>query len=134
MIQKIIEFSIRNKFIIGLFILVWIGLGIWSMQKVPVDATPDITDNQVQIITQAPNLSTVDIEQFVTYPVEIALSNLPDINHIRSISRFGLSVVTVVFKDKAGTYLPRRLVAEKLEEISDEIPEGFGRPEMGPIT
>src|SRR5699024_241834 len=134
MLNKIIEFSIRNKFIIGLFIIAWIGLGIWSMQKVPIDATPDITDNQVQIITQAPNLSTEDIEQFVTFPVELAMSNLPEVEHIRSISRFGLSVVTVVFKDKAGTYLPRQLVSEKLTEIEAEIPKEFGTPEMGPIT
>lgn len=134
MLNKIIEFSIRNKFIIGLFVIAWIGLGIWSMQKVPIDATPDITDNQVQIITQAPNLSTEDIEQFVTFPVELAMSNLPEVEHIRSISRFGLSVVTVVFKDKAGTYLPRQLVSEKLADIEDQIPQGFGKPEMGPIT
>lgn len=134
MINKIIEFSIRNKFIIGLFILAWIGLGIWSMKQVPVDANPDITDNQVQIITQAPNLGTEDIEQFVTFPVEVAMSNLPEVESIRSTSRFGLSVVTVVFDEKAGTYLPRQLVAEKLTEVAEEIPEGFGKPEMGPIS
>ncbi len=134
MINKIIEFSIRNKFIIGIFILAWIGAGIWSMQQVPVDAIPDITDNQVQIITQAPNLGTEDIEQFITFPVELAMSNLPEVESIRSISRFGLSVVTVVFEESAGTYLPRQLVAEKLTEIGEEIPEGFGRPEMGPIS
>ncbi|TQD35402.1 CusA/CzcA family heavy metal efflux RND transporter [Haloflavibacter putidus] len=134
MINRIIDFSIRNKFLIGLFMVGWIGMGIWSMQKVPIDATPDITNNQVQVITQAPNLSTEDIEQFVTYPVEVAMSNLPDVKEIRSVSRFGLSVVTIVFKDEAGTYLPRQLVSEKLTKVREEIPEGFGSPMMGPIS
>jgi cobalt-zinc-cadmium resistance protein CzcA len=134
MINKIIDFSINNKFIIGLFTVVLIGAGIWSMIQVPVDAQPDITNNQVQVITQAPNLGTQDIEQFVTYPVEIALSNLPGVTEIRSVSRFGLSVVTIVFKDDMGTYLPRQLVAEKLDAVKDEIPEGFGQPSMGPIS
>ena len=134
MINKIIDFSINNKFIIGLFTVVLIGAGIWSMTQVPVDAQPDITNNQVQVITQAPNLGTEDIEQFVTYPVEIAMSNLPGVNEIRSISRFGLSVVTIVFEDDMGTYLPRQLVAEKLNQVKSEIPEGFGQPSMGPIS
>ena len=134
MINKIINFSIRNKMIIGLLMIAWIGFGIWSMRQVPVDANPDITKNQVQVITQAPNLGTEDIEQFVTYPVEVAMSNLPQVKEIRSVSRFGLSVVTIVFEDKAGTYLPRQLVAEKLIEVQEEIPEGFGKPTMGPIS
>ncbi|SHF74592.1 cobalt-zinc-cadmium resistance protein CzcA [Salegentibacter echinorum] len=134
MINKIIDFSINNKFIIGLLTLVLIGAGVWSMLQVPVDAQPDITNNQVQVMTQAPNLATEDIEQFVTYPVEIALSNLPGVTEIRSVSRFGLSVVTIVFKDDMGTYLPRQLVAEKLEAVKDEIPKGFGAPSMGPIS
>lgn len=108
--------------------------GIWSAMKVPLDAVPDITNNQVQVITQAPNLGTEDIEQFVTYPVEVKMSNLPGVIEIRSISRFGLSVVTIVFEDDMGTYLPRQLVAEKLNEVKGEIPEGFGEPSMGPIS
>ncbi|WP_439484460.1 CusA/CzcA family heavy metal efflux RND transporter [Cyclobacterium plantarum] len=134
MIDKIIAFSVRNKFIIGLLTLVLIVAGIWSMTKVPIDAVPDITNNQVQVITQAPNLGTEDIEQFVTYPVEVAMSNLPGVTEIRSVSRFGLSVVTIVFEDDMGTYLPRQLVNEKLQEIEGEIPEGFGDPSMGPIS
>ncbi len=134
MINKIIDFSINNKFIIGLFTFALIGFGIWSMTKVPIDAVPDITNNQVQVITQAPNLGTEEIEQFVTYPVELALSNLPEVQEIRSISRFGLSVVTIVFNDNAGTYLPRQLVSEKLPEIRQQIPKGFGQPVMGPIS
>ena len=134
MINKIIDFSIDNKFVIGLFTCVLIGAGIWSMIQVPVDAQPDITNNQVQVITQAPNLGTEDIEQFVTYPVEVAMSNLPGVKEIRSVSRFGLSVVTIVFEDDMGTYLPRQLVGEKLDAVKEEIPEGFGQPFMGPIS
>lgn len=134
MIDRIISFSIKNKFIVGLFTAGIVGLGLWSMSKVPLDAVPDITNNQVQVITQAPNLGTVDIEQFITYPVELAMANLPGVVEIRSISRFGLSVVTIVFKDEMKTYLPRQLVSEKLGEARAEIPKGFGEPFMGPIT
>ncbi|MFV8281093.1 CusA/CzcA family heavy metal efflux RND transporter [Christiangramia marina] len=134
MINKIIDFSINNKFIIGLLTLALIGAGIYSMTQVPIDAVPDITNNQVQVITQSPNLGTEDIEQFVTYPVEVAMSNLPNVKEIRSISRFGLSVVTIVFDDDVGTYLPRQLVAEKLTEVQEQIPMGFGKPSMGPIS
>ncbi|MDD7885422.1 CusA/CzcA family heavy metal efflux RND transporter [Flavivirga sp. 57AJ16] len=134
MINKLIKFSIHNKFVIGLFTLALIIGGIYSVKQVPVDAVPDITNNQVQIITQAPNLGTEDIEQFITYPVEIAVANLPQVTEIRSISRFGLSVVTVVFSDDLDTYLPRQLVSEKLNEIKANIPEGFGDPFMGPIS
>ncbi|PVX52077.1 cobalt-zinc-cadmium resistance protein CzcA [Balneicella halophila] len=134
MINKIIDFSINNKFMVGLFTLSIIIAGIWCMLRVPIDAVPDITNNQVQVITQAPNLGTEDIEQFVTYPVEVAMSNLPEVEEIRSISRFGLSVVTIVFNDKMGTYLPRQLVSEKLDEVREEIPSGFGKPAMGPIS
>ena len=134
MINRIIDFSINNKFIIGLLTLALIVAGIYSMTQVPIDAVPDITNNQVQVITQSPNLGTEDIEQFVTYPVEVAMSNLPDVKEIRSISRFGLSVVTVVFDDDMGTFLPRQLVSEKLTEVREQIPEELGQPSMGPIT
>ncbi len=134
MINRIIDFSINNKFIIGLLTLALIGAGIYSMTQVPIDAVPDVTNNQVQVITQSPNLGTEDIEQFVTYPVEVAMSNLPNVKEIRSVSRFGLSVVTIVFDDDMGTYLPRQLVSEKLTEVREQIPEGFGQPSIGPIT
>ena len=134
MINQIISFSIKNKLIIGLLTIALIIGGIWSASQVPLDAVPDITNNQVQVITQAPNLGTEDIEQFVTYPVEVAMANLPGVTEIRSVSRFGLSVVTIVFEDDMGTYLPRQLVAEKLTEVKEEIPQGFGEPSMGPIS
>lgn len=134
MINKIIAFSIRNKLIVGLMVFALVGLGVYSMATINLGAQPDITNNQVQVITQAPNLATEDIEQFVTYPVELAMANLPGVTEIRSISRFGLSVVTIVFKDGMGTYLPRQLVGEQLNEVKAEIPEQFGSPGMGPIT
>lgn len=134
MINYIIDFSIRNKLIIGLGTLVLIGAGLWSVTQVPIDAVPDITNNQVQVITQAPNLGTEEIEQFVTYPIEVGMANLPGVREIRSVSRFGLSVVTIVFEDDMGTYLPRQLVNEKLSLVKEEIPAGFGEPFMGPIS
>lgn len=134
MINQIIAFSIKNKMLIGLLTVALIVGGIYSMRNIPLDATPDITNNQVQVITVAPNLGTEDIEQFVTYQVELAMSNLPNVNEIRSISRFGLSVVTIVFDDDMGTYLPRQLVSEALSEVKENIPEGFGEPFMAPIS
>ncbi len=134
MINKIIAYSVKNKLIIGLFVLAIIGIGSYSVYTINLGAQPDITNNQVQIITVSENLSTEDVEQFVTYPVELAMSNLPGVKEVRSISRFGLSVVTIVFTDKMGTYLPRQLVNEMLIEVRDEIPKVFGSPIMGPIT
>ncbi len=134
MINKIISFSIRNKFIVGLLTLALIGVGIYSMSTVNLGSVPDITNNQVQVMTVSQNLATEDIEQFVTYPVELAMGNLPGVTEIRSVSRFGLSVVTIVFEDEMGIYKPRQLVQEKLNEVRDKIPEKFGSPSMGPIT
>ena len=134
MINKIIAFSINNKFIVGLLVLALIGTGIYSMYTVNLGSVPDITNNQVQIITVSQNLSTEDIEQFVTYPVELAMGNLPGVEEIRSVSRFGLSVVTIVFADDMGTYLPRQLVQEQLNELQETIPDKFGSPSMGPIS
>ena len=134
MIDRIITFSIKNKALIGLMTIGIIIGGIYSMTKVPLDAVPDITNNQVLVITTAPNLSVEDIEQFVTYQVELRVANLPGVIEIRSISRFGLSVVTIVFEDKMGTYLPRQLVSEALIEIKENIPEGFAEPFMAPIS
>ncbi len=134
MINKIIAFSIHNKFIVGLLVLALIGTGLYSMYTVNLGSVPDITNNQVQVITVSQNLSTEDMEQFVTYPVELAMGNLPGVEEIRSISRFGLSVVTIVFADDMGTYLPRQLVQEKLNELQETIPEAFGTPSLGPIS
>ncbi len=134
MINNILHFSIKNKLIVILFTLTIAAYGIYAILNIPVGAVPDITNNQVQVITVSPNLSTQDVEQFITYPVELEMSNLPGVEEIRSISKFGLSVVTIVFEDNMGTYLPRQLISEKLKTASANIPEGFGEPEMGPIT
>ena len=134
MLEKIIAFSLKNKLIILLFTLGVFSFGIYSVFQISIGAVPDVTNNQVQVITTSRNLSTQDIEQFITYPVEIEMANLPSVKEIRSISKFGLSVVTIVFEDEIGTYLPRQLIAEKIKTASEKIPEGFGTPEMGPIT
>ena len=134
MLNKIIAFSINNKLIVLLFTLSVFGFGLFSVFQISIGAVPDVTNNQVQVITTSRNLSTQDIEQFITYPVEIEMANLPGVKEIRSISKFGLSVVTIVFDDDLGTYLPRQLIAEKIKAASEKIPEGFGTPEMGPIT
>jgi len=134
MLRKIIKLSIDNKLIILLMTLVIIGFGLFSVTQIPIGAVPDITNNQVQVITTSQNLSTQDVEQFITYPVELEMANLPGVIEIRSISKFGLSVVTIVFEDKIGTYLPRQLIAEKIKTASEKIPIDFGIPAMGPIT
>lgn len=134
MINKIINFSIKNKLIVILFTLSVAGFGLFAISQIPVGAVPDITNNQVQVITTSSNLSTQDIEQFITAPVELEMANLPGVKEIRSISKFGLSVVTIVFEDNLGTYLPRQLLAEKIKTAAENIPQGFGSPGMGPIT
>ena len=134
MLEKIIAFSLKNKLIVLLFTLGIFFYGIYSITQISIGAVPDVTNNQVQVITTSQNLSTQDIEQFITYPVEVEMANLPSVKEIRSISKFGLSVVTIVFDDEIGTYLPRQLIAEKIKSASAKIPEGFGTPEMGPIT
>lgn len=132
MIEKIIQYSVKNKKIVGIGVLLTVFMGLYSLTKISIDAVPDITNNQVQIITKCPNLSAETVEKFVTYPIEIAVSNLPKVANIRSISRFGLSVVTVVFKEQAGSYLPRQLIAERLKDIN--LATGFGSPTMAPIS
>ena len=134
MLQRIIKISIENKLIILLISAAIVGFGIFSLTQIPIGAVPDITNNQVQVITTSRNLSTQDVEQFITYPVELEMANLPGVLEIRSISKFGLSVVTIVFDDDIGTYLPRQLISEKIKTAAEKIPEGFGTPEMGPIT
>lgn len=134
MLSKIIEFSLKSKFFILLFIAAVVGFGIYSLSQISIGAVPDITNNQVQVITTSRNLSTADVEQFLTYPIELEMANLPGVQEIRSTSKFGLSVVTIVFNDDMGTYLPRQLIAEKIKAAADNIPEEFGTPAMGPIT
>lgn len=134
MLDRIIQYSIQHKLIILLFSFGIIGFGTYSLSEIPIGAVPDITNNQVQVITTSRNLSTIDVEKYLTYPVELEMANLPDVKEIRSVSKFGLSVVTVVFDDKIGTYLPRQLIAEKIKAAEDRIPSNFGKPFMGPVT
>ena len=134
MLNAIIEFSIRNKLIIALGTISLIVFGAYETTKLPIDAVPDITNNQVQIITVAPSFGATDIERLVTFPIEQASSNIPGTLEIRSFSRFGLSLVTIVFDDETDIYWARQQVSERLQKVKDIIPKGIGMPEMGPIT
>lgn len=134
MINKLIESSLQNKLIVLLATATMAGFGLFALMNIPIGAVPDVTNNQVQVITTSRNLSTLDIERFITYPVELEMANLPGLIEIRSVSKFGLSVVTIVFEDKIGTYLPRQLIAERIQSAAESIPLGFGTPFMGPIS
>ncbi|MFH6769932.1 CusA/CzcA family heavy metal efflux RND transporter [Gaetbulibacter aquiaggeris] len=134
MLEKIIQYSIHHKLIVLLFTAGIIGFGFYSLTNIPIGAVPDVTNNQVQVITTSRNLATEDVEKFLTYPVELEMANLPGVKEIRSVSKFGLSVVTVVFEDNIGTYLPRQLIAEKIKNAEEKIPTGFGTPFMGPVS
>ncbi|WP_419869030.1 CusA/CzcA family heavy metal efflux RND transporter [Chryseobacterium sp. CT-SW4] len=134
MLDKIIKFSIKNKIVIGIMTLLLIIWGVWSASKLPIDAVPDITNNQVQIITVSPTLAGEEVEQFVTFPIEQSIANIPDIVETRSISRFGLSVITVVFKDNVNIYFARQLITEKLKLAEENIPKGIGTPELAPVS
>ena len=134
MLQKIIQFSVRNKLIVALATCFLIGIGIYQTSKLPIDAVPDITNNQVLVITTAPSLGATDIERLITFPIEQASSNIAGIEEIRSFSRFGLSLVTIVFNEETDVYWARQQVAERLLQVQNQIPEGIGKPELGPIT
>ena len=134
MLDKIIQFSIRNKFIIGLFVLGIIAVGSYSLMHLPMDTQPDITNNQVQIITSSPTLATQEVEQFITYPIEQAVKPIPNITELRSISRFGLSVVTVVFTEDTDIYWARNQINENLKAAEEVIPKNVGTPELAPVS
>ncbi|NUM50250.1 MAG: CusA/CzcA family heavy metal efflux RND transporter [Flavobacteriales bacterium] len=134
MLDKIINFSVNNKFIIGLFLMGLIGFGTYQLTKLPIDAVPDITNNQVQVISVAPALGATDIERLITFPIELANSNIPGMHEIRSFSRFGLSIVTIVFDDDIDVYWARQQVAERLLQVQTELPDGVQSVSMGPVT
>jgi cobalt-zinc-cadmium resistance protein CzcA len=134
MIEKVIGFSIKNKFIIGLFVITLTGWGIYSLSRLPIDAIPDITNNQVQIISMSPSMATQEVESFITAPIEVAVANIPDIIELRSISRLGLSVVTVVFKENVDIYWARQQLTERLKEAEESIPEGVASIELAPVS
>jgi heavy metal efflux system protein len=132
--EKIIRFSLRNKAAVLLFTAFIVLVGVWSAMNLPVGAVPDITNNQVQAITTSTSLSAEDVEKLITAPIELEMGNIQGVKEIRSVSKFGLSVVTIVFDDDIGTYLPRQLIAEKLVTASAAIPANYGKPFMGPIS
>jgi heavy metal efflux system protein len=132
--HRVIELSLKYRFLVIVLTCLAVGIGIRSLQRLPIDAVPDITPNQVLILTRSPGLGPVEVERFITFPVETAMSGLPGIEDIRSVSRFGLSSVTVFFKEDMEMYFCRRLVMERLPQAKEMIPAGFGSPEMGPIT
>jgi cobalt-zinc-cadmium resistance protein CzcA len=134
MLNRIISFSIHNKLIIGLFVLFLVTYGGYQVTRLPIDAVPDITDNQVQVITVAPALGAPDVERFITFPIEQVSNNIPGLKSIRSFSRFGLSVVTIVFNDDVDVYWARQQVNERLQQVQQDIPEGFGTPALAPVT
>ncbi len=134
MINAIIRFAVTQRLLVMLLVAIMVGAGLYSLQGLPIDAVPDVTNVQVQVLTAAPSLAPLEIERQVTFPVETAMSGLPDLVEIRSISRFGLSAVTIVFDDSVDTYFARQLVLERLSEARDTIPENIGSPEMGPIS
>ncbi|MDO7845159.1 CusA/CzcA family heavy metal efflux RND transporter [Hymenobacter sp. M29] len=134
MLDRIIYFSITHKLLIGLLTLALVAWGGYSVANLPIDAVPDITNNQVQVITQTPSLGAPDVERLVTFPIEQAIATIPDVEEVRSFSRFGLSVVTIVFPDGVDVYWARQQVSERLKDAEQQIPAGAGTPELAPLT
>ncbi|PIQ21364.1 MAG: CusA/CzcA family heavy metal efflux RND transporter, partial [Cytophagales bacterium CG18_big_fil_WC_8_21_14_2_50_42_9] len=134
MLNKIIYFSIKNKLIVGLMTLALIGWGIYNLTKLPIDAVPDITNNQVQVITVSPSLGAQEVERLISFPVELSVASVPNILEIRSFSRFGLSLVTVVFTEETDIYWARQQITEKLKEAEEQIPPGVGSPFLAPVS
>lgn len=134
MINGLIHFAVSQRLLVLLMVAIMTGAGVYSLINLPIDAVPDVTNVQVQVLTAAPSLAPLEIERQITFPVEVAMSGLPDIEEIRSVSKFGLSAVTVVFHDSVDTYFARQLVLERLSQAREQIPENIGSPEMGPIS
>ena len=133
MIASILRTAIERRYVFLTLALVVVGIGIWSYRELPIDAVPDITNVQVQINTEAPGYSPLESEQRITYPVETALAGLPNLAYTRSLSRYGLSQVTVVFEDGTDLYFARNLINQRLAAIESALPAGI-EPEMGPIA
>src|SRR5574344_2515208 len=134
MFKAIVKFSVQKKLFVALMTLMLLAGGIYAMLTLPIDAVPDITNNQVQIVTVSPTLAPQEVEQLITMPIEIAMRNIMNVKSIRSVSRFGLSVVTVVFDEKVPTLAARQLINEQIQTVSGEIPSELGMPELMPIT
>lgn len=134
MIRRVIDFSLDNRALVIMGWLLAVALGVHSLRTLPIDAVPDVTNVQVQVLTNSPGLAPEEVEKFITFPVETAMSGLPRVEEIRSVSKFGLSVVTVVFEEGSDIYWARQLVGERLVAARESIPAGYGEPEMGPIS
>ncbi|TWT50755.1 Cobalt-zinc-cadmium resistance protein CzcA [Rubripirellula amarantea] len=134
MLTKVIEFSVINRGLVIMLTLLMAGAGLYSALKLPIDAVPDMTNVQVQVVTDAGSLSPVEVERYVTYPVENTMGGLPDVEELRSVSKFGISVVTIVFEEGTDIYRARQLVAERLPDAAAVIPQEYGTPTVGPLT
>ena len=134
MINALIRFSLNQRLLVIMLSLLLIVLGIWSFQNLPIDAVPDITNVQVQVNTRVKALAPAEIERLVTFPIETAMSGLPGVEEIRSITNYGLSQVTVIFKDGTDIYFARQLILERLQEAKDQLPPDIGEPVMGPVS
>ena len=134
MLDAIVRASLRNRPLVLVGTALLVALGVAAVVRLPVDAVPDVTNVQVQVITPAPALSPLEVEQYVTFPVERGLGGIPSLEQLRSVSRYGLSVVTAVFRDGTDIYFARQQINERMREIADSIPARYGRPEMGPIS
>ena len=134
MVQPIIQWSLNNRFIVIIASLLILGLGAIAATQIPLDAVPDLTNVQVQVLTNSPSLGPEEVEQFITFPIENAMSGVPKVDEIRSISRFGLSAVTVTFGDGTDIYWARNQIYERLQRAKENIPPGMGTPELGPIA
>src|SRR3972149_1755763 len=133
MIDKIITYALQQRFLVLTFTLLLIGLGLYSAKKLPIDAFPDVTNIQVQIITEAEGMAPTEVERLVSFPIEVTMSGLPKVTEVRSLSKIGLSLVTVVFEDDMDTYFARQLVFERLQQAKENLPPGVDA-EMGPIS
>ncbi|HEV3122043.1 MAG TPA: efflux RND transporter permease subunit [Isosphaeraceae bacterium] len=134
MLNALIQASLRNRFLVLSGALLVAALGVYSAMNLPIDAVPDLTNVQVQVITEAPALSPLEVETLLSFPVEGAMSGLPNVEQIRSISKFGISVVTIVFREGTDIYRARQLVGERLGKAAAAIPAGYGTPALGPIS
>jgi cobalt-zinc-cadmium resistance protein CzcA len=134
MLTRLIEFSLTNRILVLIVVMLMAGAGINAAIRLPIDAVPDMTNVQVQVVTNAGSLSPVEVERYVTYPIEAVMGGLPNIEELRSVSKFGISVVTIVFQEGTDIYWARQLVNERLSEAADSVAEGHGTPELGPLT
>ena len=134
MFARRVGYSLDNRLVVLCAWLLVAAIGLGSLTTLPIDAVPDVTNVQVQVLTNVPGLAPEEVETFVTFPVEVAMSGVPRVEQVRSVSKFGLSVVTVVFEERTDIYWARQQVSERLVVAKQEIPEGYGDPEMGPIS